>query len=147
MPRIRKYIDIEAPPARVFAAVADPAQQVEWALPFQEIELVEGDGISQGSVQRLLFKVGPRAYRLEAVVSDSRQGETFARQVREGPLALRERFFILPQSGEVTRVEWVVEYEPPMGLLGRILDALALHRVFQNDMETSLERLKRRLEA
>jgi len=147
MPRIRKSVDIEAPPGHVFAEVADPAKQVEWALPFREIELVEGDGISQGSVQRWLFKVGPRAYRLDAVVSDSRQNETFARQVREGPLALRERFFILPQSGEVTRVEWVVEYEPPLGLLGRLLDALFLHRVFQNDMEASLERLKRRLEA
>jgi uncharacterized membrane protein len=147
MPKIRKHIDIEAPPARVFAEVADPARQVEWALPWREVELLEGDGISQGSVQRWLFKVGPRSYLLETVVSESRQNETYARQVREGGLELRERFFILPQSGDVTRLEWVVEYEPPMGMLGRVLDALLLHRVFQNDMETSLERLKRRLEA
>jgi len=43
-------------------------------------------------------------------------------------------------------VEWLVEYEPPMGMLGRLMDALLMNRVFQNDIETSLERLKVRLE-
>jgi len=147
MPRIRKYVDIQAPPANVFLEIANPLHQMEWALPFRDIEVAEGDGVSQGSIQRWIFQVGPKSYQLEAVVRESRQGSTIAREVVEGPLLFRDRFSLIPQGAEVTRVEWMVEYEPPMGPLGRLLDALILHRVFQNDMETSLERLKRRLES
>jgi|DewCreStandDraft_5_1066085.scaffolds.fasta_scaffold01736_10 uncharacterized membrane protein len=146
MPRIRKGIDIEATPEQVFAEIADPARQTEWALPFREIEVVEGDGKSQGSVQRWQFKVGPRAETLTAIVTDYKENRSIAREVREGPLAYRDRLSVVPQTGEVTRVEWLVEYEPPMGMLGRLMDALLMNRVFQNDIETSLERLKVRLE-
>jgi uncharacterized membrane protein len=146
MPRIRKAIDVEATPEHVFVEVAEPARQVEWALPFRAIETPEQGPPAQGSVQRWAFKVGPRTWDLLAVVTDYRHNQTIAREVREGGLRLRDRFSIAPQSGEVTRVEWLIEYEPPMGALGRLLDALVMARVFENDMETSLERLKARLE-
>ncbi|HXG42451.1 MAG TPA: SRPBCC family protein [Dehalococcoidia bacterium] len=146
MPRIRKAIDIEATPEHVFAEVSEPARQVQWALPFRSIEVPDNGPPVQGSVQRWAFKVGPRTWELAAIVTDYRHNQTIARETREGGLHLRDRFTVLPQSGEVTRVEWVIEYEPPMGLLGRLLDALVMVRVFENDMETSLERLKARLE-
>lgn len=146
MPRIRKAIDIEATPEHVFAEVAEPARQVEWALPFRVIEVPDEGPVGQGTLQRWSFKVGPRTWDLLAIVTDYRHNQTIAREVREGGLNLRDRFVLVPQSGEVTRVEWLIEYEPPMGALGRLLDVLVMERVFQNDMETSLERLKARLE-
>jgi uncharacterized membrane protein len=146
MPRIRKAIDIEAAPEHVFAEVAEPARQVQWALPFRAIEVAEEGPPLPGSLQRWAFKVGPRTWDLLAVVSDYRHNQTIAREVREGPLRLRDRFSLVPQSGEVTRLEWLVQYEPPLGPLGRLLDALVMVRVLENDMETSLERLKARLE-
>jgi len=43
-------------------------------------------------------------------------------------------------------VEWTVDYRPPMGPLGALIDALFMNRLFQNEMEESLESLKARLE-
>ena len=41
-----------------------------------------------------------------------------------------------------THVEWTIGYRPPMGPLGRVVAALFLNRVFQNEIEESLESLK-----
>ena len=45
-----------------------------------------------------------------------------------------------------TRVEWTIGYKPPMGPLGALVDALFMNRVFQNEIEESLEGLKAQLE-
>ena len=50
-------------------------------------------------------------------------------------------------SGEGTRVVWTIDYTPPMGPLGTIVDLLFMNRVFQNEVEASLDNLKARLEA
>jgi uncharacterized membrane protein len=45
-----------------------------------------------------------------------------------------------------TRVEWMVDYKPPMGPAGAFMDAFMMNRVFQNELEASLENLKTALE-
>ncbi|HZP25692.1 MAG TPA: SRPBCC family protein [Dehalococcoidia bacterium] len=147
MPLINKSIEIEAPREQVFAEAADPTKQPDWALFLKDIAVTSGDGRSPGSRQAWLFKVGPRpAETMEAVVTQFHENESVSRQTSSG-LPLSESMNFIAVDDGTTRVHWSIEYKPPLGPLGKMLDGIFINRVFQNDIETSLERLKRRLEA
>ena len=57
-----------------------------------------------------------------------------------------ERMTFTP-AGNGTNVEWAVNYTPPMGPIGKMMDVFMMNRVFQNEIEASLENLKTALEA
>lgn len=145
MPLINKSIEIEAPREQVFAEAADPTKQPDWALFLKDVAVTRGDGRSAGSKQTWVFKVGPRAEDMEAVVTKFSENEYVSRQT-SGKLGISDSMNFVALDGGATRVHWNIEYTPPMGMLGKMLDNIFVNRVFQNDVETSLERLKRRLE-
>lgn len=144
MPRIHKSIDIDAPREQVFALAADVTKQPQWTTFVRETQIISGDGKSEGSADRSVIKIGPRARTVEHIWTEYRPGEVFARRTTTG-MDLRERITFAPADGG-TRVEWTVEYTAPMGLLGAFLDVAFMNRVYQNEIEASLENLKARLE-
>ncbi|MFQ6019869.1 MAG: SRPBCC family protein [Dehalococcoidia bacterium] len=144
MPSIRKSIEIQASPQEVFAQAVDPDKQPLWDTLLKRVEVVSGDGKSEGSGFRWTFKLGPRSQDLDAVVSEYKENQAYGRRVvRE--LSLRDQMLFSP-SDDGTRLEWSIEYEPPLGLLGTAVDALFMNRIFQNDVEQSLENLKAQIE-
>ena len=144
MPRIFKSIHIEAPPQKVFPLAVDPAHQPQWHISLKKVEPVSGDGKSQGSAFRWTFKMGPRGQQMDSTVMDYVENQSYARHC-SGDLQIQDRLsFYASQGG--TRVEWSIKYTPPLGYLGVLLDAVLMNRVFQNDMETSLENLKAQAE-
>jgi len=145
MPQVSKSIEISAPRERVFQEAADPVKQPDWALLLNRVELTQGDGRTLGSKQAWQFKVGPRAQNLEATVTRFVENEYVSREAT-GALALEESMNFVALDPNLTRVHWTFEYTPPLGRLGRLLDLVLVNRVFQNDVETSLEALKARLE-
>jgi len=145
MPQVSKSIEISAPRERVFQEAADPAKQPDWALLLNRVELTQGDGRTLGSKQAWQFKVGPRAQNLEATVTRFVENEYVSREAT-GALALEESMNFVALAPNLTRMHWTFEYTPPLGRMGRLLDLILVNRVFQNDVETSLEALKARLE-
>ena len=144
MPRIVKSIKIDAPREHVFAFAVDPARQPDWITFIKEVEVTSGDGKSAGTTDRCLFKMGPRSQSLEAEWTEYKANESFARSATSG-VAMQGRMTFTPVDGS-TRVQWTIEYEPPLGPLGALVDLLFMNRVFQNEMEESLEKLKEALE-
>ncbi|HXG35713.1 MAG TPA: SRPBCC family protein [Dehalococcoidia bacterium] len=145
MAEVSKSIEIAAPRERVFQEATDPAKQGEWALFLKDVAVVSGDKTTPGSKQVWQFKVGPRAQPLEAVITRFIPNEHVARRA-EGAINLEESMAFVAVDDTATRVHWNFEYQPPLGPIGRLLDTIFVNRVFQNDVETSLENLKRRLE-
>lgn len=145
MPRVHKSIDIAVAREHVFAEATDPQKQPGWAVFLRDIEVTSGDGKSAGSKQRWAFKVGPRVQQLEATVTECEENEVLGREVSE-QFPLRERIVLTPAGQDSTHVEWTIDYTPPMGPVGLLFDVLLMNRVFQNDVEASLENLKARLE-
>jgi uncharacterized membrane protein len=144
LPHIRKSIDIQATPEEVFAQAVDPDNQTVWSLFLKNVDVIFGDGKSEGSSFRWTFKLGPRAQSVEAVISEYRENQAYGRRaVRQ--FNLEDKMLFSPSDGG-TRVEWDIEYKPPFGLLGTMMDALYMNRVFQNDIESSLENLKAQIE-
>jgi len=144
VPLIRKSIDISASPQNVFDYVTDSSTQPDWITFIREVEITSGDGKSEGTTDRCLFKLGPRAQILDAVWTEYDPPRSFARKATSGP-EMEARMTFEPRD-DGTYVEWAVDYRPPMGPLGALIDALFMNRLFQNEMEESLESLKAQLE-
>lgn len=144
MPLIRKSIDIDASPESVFNYVTNVSTQPDWITFVREVEITSGHGKSEGTTERCVFKLGPRAQTLEAVWTEYDPPRSFARKTTSG-LAMEARMTFEP-SGGGTLVEWAIQYKPPLGLLSAVIDVMFMNRLFQNEMEESLESLKARLE-
>lgn len=143
MPRIKATIDIDAPREHVFAA-AEPSKLPDWTIHVAEVLITSGDGKSAGTTDRTTIHVTPRKNTLESTWTDFRPGESWARRFT-GYFEGEERLTFMPANGG-THVEWVYNYKPPYGIMGKIGALLVMSRVVQNNMETSLEKLKGELE-
>jgi uncharacterized protein YndB with AHSA1/START domain len=144
VPLIRKSIDIAVSPEKVFDYATDPAAEPDWITFVKEVEITSGDGKSEGTTDRVVFKLGPRAQILDAVWTEYDPPRSFVRKTTSG-LQMESRMTFEP-GGDGAHVEWAVSYKPLMGPIGLVADVLFINRVFQNEMEESLESLKTRLE-
>src|SRR2546428_13386020 len=129
MSRIVKSIDIDAPSEHVFALATDLSRQPEWTTFVKEAIITSGDGKSSGTVDRYRTKVGPRTTTADGVWTDYQPGALFARRNTSG-LELSERLSFAAK-GNGTRVEWAVDYTPPMGPIGRFVDLAFMNRAYQ----------------
>jgi uncharacterized membrane protein len=143
MPRIKTHIDIDASRDHVFAA-AEPLKMPEWTIHVKEVLITEGDGKSPGTKDRTTIQVTPRKNKLESEWTEYQPGAVWARKFT-GYLSGTERMTFWPHEGG-TRVTWTYDYKPPFGPIGAIGALLVMQRVVQNNMETSLETLKREIE-
>jgi uncharacterized protein YndB with AHSA1/START domain len=143
MPRLRATIDIDAAPDHVFAA-AEPLKMPDWTVHIKEVTVTSGDGKSAGTTDRTIIQATPRRNKLESTWTEYKQGETFTRRFT-GYLEGVERMTFSAQNGGA-RVEWQYDYTPPFGFIGKIGALVFMGRVMQNNLESSLENLKRELE-
>jgi len=144
MPNLAASIDIDAAKEHVFALAADPSRQPEWTTFIKKVVITSGDGKSEGTTDRTTIKVGPQPHTLEGTWTAYRPGELLARRFT-GYMRMEDRITFAP-AGKGTRVEWSVNYTPPFGLIGKFMAWFLMARIFQNELEASLENLKRVLE-
>lgn len=144
MPRIRKSIDISASPENVFNYATNPSTQPDWIKFIEEVDITSGDGKSKGTTDRCVFKLGPRAQPLEALWTEYDPPRAFARKATSGVEMEGRMTFEVRDDG--SHVEWTIDYKPPLGAMGALIDAVFMNRVFQNEVEESLESLKAQLE-
>jgi uncharacterized membrane protein len=144
MPRLKAAIDIDAPREHVFALAGDITKQPEWTTFIKEVVVTAGDGKSQGSAAKRKIKVGPVHNDLEDTIVEYEANEALGRRFI-GTFEGDDRLTFTPE-GTGTRVEWRVNYTPPFGIIGKIGALLVMERVFQNELEASLDTLKAQLE-
>lgn len=144
MPLLKAAIDIDAAREHVFAA-AEPMKMPDWTTHVKEVVITSGDGKSAGTRDTTVIKVGPRRNRLESTWTEYEPGQALSRQF-SGYFRGQERLTFEPANGG-TRVEWTMDYTPPFGLIGRFGAWFMMARVFQNEIEASLENLKAGLES
>ena len=144
MPSIRKSIDIDASPDNVFNYVTNTATQPDWIKFIKQVDITSGEGQGKGTTDRCVIKLGPRAQTMEALWTEYDPPRLFARKATSG-MEMEGRMTFEPRD-DGTHVEWTIGYKPPMGPLGTAVDALFMNRVFQNEIEESLESLKAQLE-
>lgn len=144
MPRLSAAIEIDAPRDHVFALAGDLTKRPDWTTFVKEVVLISGDGKSSGSKDRTIAKIGPQRNRWEGTLTQYQPGELLERKFG-GYFVGEERMAFTP-VGNGTRVEWYVNYTPPFGLLGKFGAWFMMARFYLNELEGSLENLKKELE-
>ncbi len=145
MTRVDNTIDIKAPKEKVFAFIADLEARSQWVKWSKRPEVTSMQKEGVGTTDRSVMQVGPQKQQTEGLVTDYQPGYTIARRLTRG-MDLNERISVL-NTGDSTKVAYSVEYVPPMGKLGQMMDFLFMEKLFGQLMEDSLEILKEQMEA
>ena len=146
MPRLDNSIDIKLPKDRVFEYVADVTHRPEWVKWTKRAEVTSKEPGVIGSTDAGVMQVGPQKQTVEAIVTEYRPDYVFTRRHTRG-MEMTDRIAVVPSpSGEGTKVAWSVEYTPPMGQMGKMMDQLFMVRLFDQLMKDSLNILRDRLE-
>jgi ligand-binding SRPBCC domain-containing protein len=123
MMRFVKESRIAAPPEVVFAFYESPGAFQRLVPPWERVEVIEGgNSLKPGSRVVLSVPLGWFRVRWIAEHTEYERGRMFADRQLEGPLASwyhRHLFLDDGQGGTVLRDE--VDYEPPVGIVGRLL--------------------------
>lgn len=119
--RFVKESRIAAPPASVFAFHESPGALERLTPPWEKVELVEGGGsIRPGSRVVLRTRLGPFSLRWVAEHTEYDPPRCFADRQVSGPFASWYHRHLFRDDGSGgTWLRDEVEYEPPLGRLGR----------------------------
>jgi ligand-binding SRPBCC domain-containing protein len=147
--RFVKESRIDAPAERVFAFHESQGAFDRLVPPWEWIKVVEGGGsLRPGSRVVLETRVGPIPLRWVAEHTEYEAGRMFADRQVSGPFARwyhRHWFEDDGQGGTLLRDE--VEYEPPLGPLGRWLGGGLLRRKLQKMFDYRHETTRRIVES
>lgn len=144
MPRLDNAIEIKAPAEAVFQYVTDVNHYPEWVKWVKEAERTSEAG-GLGATDAIRMQVGPRKQNVEAIVTEYKENETQTRQHTRG-MQMTDRISIVPMGNDTTKVAWSVEYTPPMGAIGKLMDLIMMETLFDQLMKDSMTRLQERLE-
>ncbi len=147
--RFVKESRIAASPARVFAFHESPGALQRLTPPWETVEVVEGgQSIRPGSRVVLRTKLGPFSLRWVAEHTEYEAGKMFADTQRSGPFARwYHRHWMIDDGAGGTILRDEVDYEPPLGALGRWLGASYLTKKVSRMFEYRHEMTKLAVES
>jgi uncharacterized membrane protein len=145
LPRLDNSIDIKAPRDKVFEYISDVETHPEWVKWAKEAEVTSQDRTGIGTTDVMVMQVGPKKETVEAIVTEYKEGQLFTRRHTRG-MAMTDRKALV-SLGDTTKFAWSIEYTPPMGAMGKLLDLVFMTTLFNQLMEDSLTILKERLES
>jgi uncharacterized membrane protein len=145
MPRLDNSIDIKASPDQVFAYLADVTTHPEWVKWTKDAEVTSVEPKGIGSTSTEVMQVGPKKETVETLTTEYKDGQFVTRRHTRG-MEMTDRVSVLP-FGDGTKVAWSIDYVPPMGGMGKLMDKLFMERLFDQLMKDSLTNLKDRMES
>jgi carbon monoxide dehydrogenase subunit G len=117
--RIRTDIAIDAPPAAVWARLADIADHVSWMADAAAIRFTGERRAGVGTTFECETRVGPVHTTDVMEVTEWREGEALG--VRHtGVVTGTGRFVVAPSTGDSTRLTWDEDLAFPWWLGGRV---------------------------
>jgi uncharacterized membrane protein len=144
MPRIDGSIEIKATPATVFQYISDLEALPEWVKWWKDVDVTSLSKKGVGTTDAAKMQVGPQKQATEGLVTEFKEGEFYTRRLSRG-MKMTERLAVV-KFGEGSKVAYIVEYEPPMGLMGKMVDMLFMERLFEQLMGDTMTNLKERFE-
>ncbi|HJQ48628.1 MAG TPA: SRPBCC family protein [Amycolatopsis sp.] len=136
-------IEVDAPPERVMAVIADFASYPEWAKQVRETEVLATDDAGNPKQVRLTLDAGPikDVYTLEYDWAPDRRTVSWHLLKGQMQKAQDGRYELEEMGANRTRVTYTLSVElvlPMIGLLRRKAEKMV--------MDTALKELKRRVE-
>ena len=142
MTKLKREIDIEAPPERVYDVLADPSCLGEWVTIQEELEEAPNGDLKAGSKLRQRMKVAGQRFRLHWTVVQADRPTRIVWEGR-GPVGTKAKaiYELSPNGDSDTRFSYLNEYELPGGLAGKIAGR-AVQAASGREADRTLKRLK-----
>jgi hypothetical protein len=118
--------------------------QPEWVKWAKNVDITSPGITGVGQTDAMRMQVGLQKMNVEGLVTEYKDGQFLTRRLTRG-FQLTERLSVVP-GPEGSKVAYIVEYKPPMGLIGKFIDLLVMVRLFDQLLNDSLTNLKERLE-
>lgn len=146
--RFIKESRIEAAPEQVFSFHESPGAFARLTPPWEKVTVIEGgESLRPGSRVVLETRLGPWHLRWVAEHTEYEPGRMFADRQVSGPFAHWYHRHEFLNNGGVTLLRDEVDYDPPLGMLGRILSGGFLRRKLERLFDFRHEVTKRIVEA
>lgn len=144
MAKIERSIVINRPWNAVDAIALDGNRIPEWFAGVEQSQ-AEGGYPDVGGVVKLAYKAGPMSFTLTQTVLEYVPGDYILFRIDSPMVKGTSKWSHSPQAGG-TKLTNVLEYETVGGGLGAIADRLVLERMNTDQMEKSLDNLKKMVE-
>ncbi len=144
MPTLENSITISAPIEHVFHLACDIEHIPEWFVGSSDFGNVNQTDDMLDSTWDWNYRILGWRCKGQARLVECDQPHRSATEI-EGDVAAHFAWDYRPVNGE-TLVESRVDYAVPMGLIGRLADAVWARRTFARNLQSSLENLKRACE-
>lgn len=138
---LEERVELEAPAARVWAALADFGGVARWA-PYMRSSRLLGDQAAGVGTRRAMRHAW--GFRFEECVTQWHDGKGFAFDVLKAPFPMHDvkESWAMAREDGWTVVSTQVRYGMRLGLVGRALDALLVRFLVRREMRTGLRGLK-----
>jgi uncharacterized membrane protein len=155
MPRVENAIDIQAPPERVFAMIANyPERMPDWWNTFELQQRVTPPPTQVGSVSRYVYNMMGVKIKGEHQVIEMTENAYLLVKTISGIDSIFEFVFeplgdAAAETGESvtgTRLTIRVNYSLPGSVLGQLLNRLTLEQKNERDLQQALINLKALIE-
>jgi uncharacterized membrane protein len=155
MPRVENAIDIQAPPERVFAMIANyPERMPDWWNTFELQQRVTPPPTQVGSVSRYVYNMMGVKIKGEHQVIEMTENAYLLVKTISGIDSIFEFVFeplgeAVAETGESvtgTRLTIRVNYSLPGSVLGQLLNRLTLEQKNERDLQQALINLKALIE-
>ena len=142
MARIEKSIEIKVPPEGVWSYVTVPENFMKWSGTITNVEIIEEKDEGVGTTTRATL--GKMEFIME--ITEYVENKRISSRAIAGDLKKLAQSFTLDPIEEGTRFTYMIDYEVPKVIGGKILDVLMVRRTVEDEMERGLKRLKELLE-
>ena len=143
MATVERSVFINATTDEIDAVTLDPWQLPNW---YEGVQSVEPDDVypEPGGVVKMVYKAGPATLNITMAALELERGN-HALYKMEGMMTGTNRWTHTPE-GNGTWITAAFDYELPGGGLGAVADKLVVERINVQNLEKSLENLKRLVE-
>ncbi|MFQ6080277.1 MAG: SRPBCC family protein [Candidatus Bathyarchaeia archaeon] len=145
MARIEKSIVINAPPEKVFALSADVERMPEWMDTVKEVKVTSKERTGVGATSHWVVEAGGTRAEFDSETTEWVENEKIAWRTTSGNITMFGSGTLKPVE-RGTEYTWVMDYELPYSILGKIIDKLKVSKDFEKDMARALQNLKNLLE-
>jgi uncharacterized membrane protein len=143
--RIEKSIVIRAPPEKVFALLDDVERMVEWMDTIKEVKVTSKQRAGVGTTYHFIADAGGTRAEFDSETTEWVENERMAWRTTSGDITMFGSGTLKTVEGG-TQYTWVMDYQLPYSILGKIIDKLKVSKDFEKDMERALQNLKTLLE-
>jgi uncharacterized membrane protein len=143
--KIKKSIVINASPDKIFALIADIERRPEWTTILKDVKITSKKHMGVGVTSHWVGEAGGELAEWDRESTEWVENERIAYRTTSGNL---------PQIGSTTlksveggtKVTFIMNYELPNSILGRVIDKLKISKDIENGFTDSLQNLKKLFE-